>query len=189
MKTLVEFLHRTDWAYTFGSIIYELDESSYYVIEEGKRLIYTTNDGDNLRMSDHATQRKNRPVEQGGDNGKPISEAEIINMFRWSWNDIMQMEYEGKLKPFNYQQRRVDAWTIECQCWLNSRDTQDNQVEYGGARPRSKNLWAVWSIRENNRKFDIVIHTIFRGADFRHTSVQERIRIDTKGKVKQLYRI
>ena len=137
----------------------------------GNRILWTSKDGDSLLIGDHANSRKDRPVEKGGDGGKPISNAEIINMFRWAWDDIMDMNYDGKLKPFEYQQRKVDAWTIECQCWLNINKENNNEVVYGGARPRNMNLWAVWMLEENGSKVDITIKTIFRG-ELRHTVVQ-----------------
>jgi hypothetical protein len=153
----------------------------------GNRTIWTSNDGDELKMGDHANSRKDRPAEKGGDGGKPISNAEIINMFRWSWDDIMELNYDGKLKPFEYNQRMVDAWTIECQCWLNTDKEHNNKVVYGGARPKKMNLWAVWMLEENGSKVDITIKTIFRG-DLKHTYVQERIRIRTNGDVEQRYK-
>lgn len=153
----------------------------------GNRTIWTSNDGDELKMGDHANSRKDRPAEKGGDGGKPISNAEIINMFRWSWDDIMELNYDGKLKPFEYNQRIVDAWTIECQCWLNTDKEHNNKVVYGGARPKKMNLWAVWMLEENGSKVDITIKTIFRG-DLKHTYVQERIRIRTNGDVEQRYK-
>ena len=153
----------------------------------GNRTIWTSNDGDELKMGDHANSRKDRPVEKGGDGGKPISNTEIINMFRWAWDDIMDMNYDGKLKPFEYQQRTVDAWTIECQCWLNIDKENNNEVVYGGARPRNMNLWAVWMLEENGSKVDITIKTIFRG-ELRHTVVQERIRIRANGNIEQRYK-
>ena len=152
----------------------------------GNRTIWTSNDGDELKMGDHANSRKDRPTEKGGDGGKPISNAEIINMFRWSWDDIMEMNYDGKLQPFEYQQRMVDAWTIECQCWLNI-DKENNKVVYGGARPRTMNLWAVWMLEENGSKVNIIIKTIFRG-ELKHTVVQERIRIRAHGNVEKRYK-
>ena len=153
----------------------------------GNRTIWTSNDGDELKMGDHANSRKDRPAEKGGDGGKPISNAEIINMFKWSWDDIMELNYDGKLKPFEYNQRMVDAWTIECQCWLNTDKEHNNKVVYGGARPKKMNLWAVWMLEENGSKVDITIKTIFRG-DLKHTYVQERIRIRTNGDVEQRYK-
>ena len=153
----------------------------------GNRTIWTSNDGDELKMGDHANSRKDRPAEKGGDGGKPISNAEIINMFRWSWDDIMELNYDGKLKPFEYNQRMVDAWTIECQCWLNTDKEHNNKIVYGGARPKKMNLWAVWMLEENGSKVDITIKTIFRG-DLKHTYVQERIRIRTNGDVEQRYK-
>ena len=139
MRSILEFLNRDNFENKLGRIIFQLDESSLELLDDdfrqmiiegndwhhqskgGNRVVWTSKDGDNLRMGDHATQRQDRPVEKGGDGGKRIAQYEIVNMFRWAWNDIMEMNYDGKLKPFEYQQRKVDAWTIECQCWLNNK--------------------------------------------------------------------
>ena len=203
MKSLVDYLHRNDWDNKLGNIIFQLDESSLEYIDDdfrefifeaknfqnqnpgNNRVIWTNNDGDNLRIGAHANSRRDRPVDKGGDGGKRISIQEIINMFRWAWNDIMDMNYEGKLEPYEYNQRMIESWTIECQSWLN---IQNDEVVYYGARTRKMNLWAVWDLRENNYKIDIVIRTIFRGESFKHISRQERIRIDTKGNIKQIYK-
>ena len=207
MISLEKFIKRNKFENKIGNIIFQLDESSlellddefkqilednnsiipYNIILEGNRIIWTSNDGDNLKMGDHANSRKDRPIEKGGDGGKPISNAEIINMFRWAWDDIMEMNYDGKLKPFEYQQRLVNAWTIECQCWLN-HDKENNEVIYSGGRPRRMNLWAVWMLEENGSKVDIIIKTIFRGELLKHTVVQERIRIRANGDVEQRYK-
>ena len=201
MKTITEYLNRNSFDKKLGCIIFQLDESSIELLDDefqqfiiegkdyrhhGNRIVWTSNDGDNLRMGNHATQRQDRPVEKGGDGGKRISQAEIINMFKWAWDDIIEMYYDGKLDHFEHNQRIVDAWTIECQCWLNDNN---GQIEYAGARPRNMNLWAVWLLEEDGYKIDITIKTIYRGERMNHVAVQERIRIDTKGKVKQLYRI
>jgi hypothetical protein len=153
----------------------------------GNRAIWTSNDGDELKMGDHANQRKDRPVEKGGDGGEPIKQYEIVNMFRWAWDDIMEMDLDGKLEPFEYKQRMVDAWTIECQCWLNT-DRDKDKVVYGGARKREMNLWAVWLLEQNGQKSDITIKTIFRGERMNHVAVQERIRIKANGHVEQRYK-
>jgi hypothetical protein len=207
MISLEKFIKRNKFENKIGNIIFQLDESSlellddefkqilednnsiipYDIILEGNRTIWTSNDGDNLKMGDHANSRKDRPIEKGGDGGKPISNAEIINMFRWAWDDIMEMNYDGKLKPFEHQQRLVNAWTIECQCWLN-HDKENNEVIYGGGRPRRMNLWAVWMLEENGSKVDIIIKTIFRGELLKHTVVQERIRIRANGDVEQRFK-
>jgi hypothetical protein len=153
----------------------------------GNRTIWTSNDGDELKIGDHANQRKDRPVEKGGDGGEPIKQYEIVNMFRWAWDDIMEMDLDGKLEPFEYKQRMVDAWTIECQCWLNT-DRDKDKVVYGGARKREMNLWAVWLLKQNGQKSDITIKTIFRGERMNHVAVQERIRIKANGHVEQRYK-
>ena len=154
----------------------------------GNRTIWTSNDGDELKMGDHANSRKDRPVEKGGDGGEPIKQYEIVNMFRWAWDDIMEMDLEGKLEPFEYKQRMVDAWTIECQCWLNTDKDHNDKVIYGGARKREMNLWAVWLLEQNGKKSDITIKTIFRGERMNHVAVQERIRIKANGHIEQRYK-
>ena len=153
----------------------------------GNRTIWTSNDGDELKMGDHANSRKDRPVEKGGDGGEPIKQYEIVNMFRWAWDDIMEMDLDGKLEPFEYKQRMVDAWTIECQCWLNTDKDHNNKVVYGGARKREMNLWAVWLLESKGAKSDITIKTIYRGERMNHVAVQERIRIKANGNVEQRY--
>lgn len=153
----------------------------------GNRTIWTSNDGDELKMGNHANSRKDRPVEKGGDGGEPIKQYEIVNMFRWAWDDIMEMDLDGKLEPFEYKQRMVDAWTIECQCWLNTDKDHNNKVVYGGARKRDMNLWAVWLLESKGAKSDITIKTIYRGERMNHVAVQERIRIKANGNVEQRY--
>ena len=205
MRSILEFLNRDNFENKLGRIIFQLDESSLELLDDdfrqmiiegkdmhhqnkgGNRIVWTSKDGDNLRMGDHATQRQDRPVEKGGDGGKRIGQYEIVNMFRWAWDDIMEMNYDGKLKSFEYQQRKVDAWTIECQCWLNNKNEED-KVEYGGPRPRNMNLWAVWFLQENGSKVDIIIKTIYRGERMNHVAVQERIRINSHGNVIQRYK-
>ena len=193
MKSIIEYLNKDKFENKLGNIIFQLDEDSLELLDdefrqilESNRTIWSSNDGDELKIGDHANSRKDRPAEKGGDGGKPISNAEIINMFRWAWDDIIEMNYDGKFKPFEYQQRTVNAWTIECQCWLNI-DKENNKVIYGGARPRRMNLWAVWMLQENGSKIDIIIKTIFRG-ELKHTVVQERIRIRANGDVEQRYK-
>ena len=205
MISLFGFLQRDKFENKLGRIIFQLDESSMELLDDdfqqfiiegkdwhhhksGNRIVWTSNDGDNLRMGDHATQRQDRPVEKGGDGGKRIGQYEIINMFRWAWNDIMDMNYDGKLKPFEYQQRIVDAWTIECQCWLNNNKEKNSEIEYCGARPKNMNLWAVWFLEENGPKVDIIIKTIYRGERMNHVACQERIRIRANGDVEQRYK-
>ena len=205
MKSILEYLHRNSWENKLGRIIFQLDESSLELLDDdfqqfiaegkdyrhnkgGNRVVWTSKDGDELRMGDHATQRQDRPTDKGGDGGKRIGQYEIVNMFRWAWDDIMEMNYDGKLKPFEYQQRTVDAWTIECQCWLNNNKEKNGEVEYCGARKKDMNLWGVWFLQENGSKVDIIIKTIFRGERMNHVAVQERIRIRTNGDVEQRYK-
>lgn len=205
MKSILEYLHRNSWENKLGRIIFQLDESSLELLDDdfqqfiaegkdyrhnkgGNRVVWTSKDGDELRMGDHATQRQDRPTDKGGDGGKRIGQYEIVNMFRWAWDDIMEMNYDGKLKPFEYQQRTVDAWTIECQCWLNNNKEKNGEVEYCGARKKDMNLWGVWFLQENGSKVDIIIKTIFRGERMNHVAVQERIRIRANGDVEQRYK-
>ena len=205
MKSILEHLYRNKFENKLGRIIFQLDESSLELLDEdfqqfilegkdyrhskgGNRVIWTSNDGDELRMGDHANQRRDREVEHGGDGGKRIGQYEIINMFRWAWDDIMDMNYDGKLKSFDYQQKKVDAWTIECQAWLNNDKEHNNEVIYCGARPKHMNLWAIWLLQENGTKIDIIIKTIFRGERINHTVVQERIRIKANGDIEQRYK-
>jgi len=194
MKTLLEYLNRNKFKNKIGNIIFELDESSLDLLEdnfkqiilENNRVIWTSNDNDELKISDHANQRKNRPIDQGGDGKKPISQQEIINMFRWSWNNIMDMNYDGKLDKIIYNDK-PSSFTIECQCWLNNNEK--NEVIYAGARPKDMNLWAAWILKENGYKIDIIIKTIFRGQIFKHSKTQERIRIRSNGEIEERYKI
>ena len=201
MISLLEYLNRNK---TFN-IIFELDEESYSLLDdnfknilesnnnilssdlifESNRTIWTSNDGDELKIGDHANSRKDRPIENGGDGGEPIKDYEIINMFRWAWNDIMDMNYDGKLEKIIYN-GRPSSFTIECQCWLNN-DKKSKDVRYNGARPRNMNLWAAWLLEEYGSKVNIFIKTIFRGQMFKHSKSQERIRIDTKGNIHEIY--
>ena len=155
MKSILEYINRNKFENKLGKIIFQLDESSLELLDEdfqqfilegkdyrhskgGNRVIWTSNDGDELRIGDHANQRRDRDVEHGGDGEKRIGQYEIVNMFRWAWDDIMDMNYDGKLKSFDYQQRKVDAWTIECQAWLNNDKEHNNEVIYCGARPKKE---------------------------------------------------
>lgn len=200
MKTLTEYLNRNSFENKVGRIIFQLDESSLEFLDDefqqfilegksyhhGNRIIWTSNDGDNLRMGDHATQRQDRPIEKGGDGGKRISQEEIINMFVWAWDDIIEMNYDGKLKPMMYNGKQ-SSFTIECQCWLIQDKEYNNKIKYNGARPKNMNLWAAWMLEENGSKMDIIVKTIFRGQTFMHAKSQERIRIDSRGNVLQRY--
>lgn len=194
MKTIVEYINRNSWQNKLGKIIFQLDESSLefvsddikQMIIEGNQVVWTSNDGDDLQMGDHAIQRQDRPKEKGGD-GQRIERDEIINMFKWAWDDIMEMLYDGKLKKFydNYHQRKVDAWTIECQCYLKENK---GQLACNGARPTDKTLWAVWIVEEEGNKVNITIKTIFRGERMNHSALQERIRIRRNGDIEQRYK-
>ena len=190
-EELIQILEDNDWKLSYNMIT----EEKYYDKthknhnkSRGNRTIWTSKDGDELKIGDHANQRKDRPVEKGGDGGEPIHQYEIVNMFRWAWDDIIEMDLDGKLTPFEHNQRMVDAWTIECQCWINNDREDREKIVYGGARKRDMNLWAVWLIESNGRKSDITIKTIYRGERMNHVAVQERIRIRANGNVEQIYR-
>ena len=98
MKSIKSYILET--LYTFenciGEIRFELDDDSKQLLLEGNRIIHKDNES-TLKIGDHATQRENRPVDNGGD-GEPIEEREIINMFKWSWADIIDMYKEGFLQ-------------------------------------------------------------------------------------------
>ena len=208
MKSLISYLTRDVFENKIGKIIFDLDKTSLDCLEmnfkhflesnhnmldlnlilESNRTIWTSNDGDELKIGDHANSRRDRPVDKGGDGGKKIAQYEIINMFRWSWNNIMDMNYEGKLKPFEHDGRKVNAWTTECQCWLNNDKENDNEVVHCGPRPKDMTLWAVWMLEENGTKVDITIKTIFRGEWLKHSKVQERIKILRNGQINEIYK-
>ena len=208
MKSLSSYLTRDVFENKINKIIFDLDETSLECLEmnfrqllesnhnvldfnlilEGNRTIWTSKDGDDLKIGDHANSRRDRPIEKGGDGGKRIGQYEIINMFRWSWNNIMDMNYDGKLKPFEYDGRKVNAWTMECQCWLNNDKENNNEVVHCGPRPKDMTLWAVWMLEENGTKVDITIKTIFRGEWLKHSKIQERIKILRNGQIQEKYK-
>jgi len=203
MISLLEYLNRNK---SFN-IIFELDEESYSLLDdsfknilesnnnilssdfifENNRTIWKSNDGDELKIGDHANSRKDRPIENGGDGKEPIKDYEIVNMFRWAWNNIMDMNYDGKLEKVIYN-GRPSSFTIECQCWLNN-DKNSKDIKYNGARPKDMNLWAAWLLEEYGTKIDIIIKTIFRGQMFKHSKSQERIRIKANGEIEERYKI
>ena len=184
----IQILENNNWKLSYEMITEEkYYDKTHHKKQRGNRTIWTSKDGDELKIGDHANQRKDRPVEKGGDGGEPIRQYEIINMFRWAWDDIMEMDLDGKLEPFEYNQRMVDAWTIECQCWLNNDKEDKDKIVYGGVRKREMNLWAVWLLESNGRKADITIKTIYRGTRMNHVAVQERIRIKPNGNIEQRY--
>lgn len=174
---------------TFDNIISEMSQNANRYNtntntnskQHGNRIIWKSNDGDTLKIGDHATQREDRPIDKGGD-GEHINEEEIINMFIYAWNDIMDMYYEGALK----YSENVKSFVILCKCYL--KGSQQN-LHPDGARPEDKHLWAAWLIDENYKtgKIDITIKTIFRGEHFKHGKVQERIVIANNGYIKQKY--
>lgn len=145
----------------------------------GNRPIWTSKDGDKLKIGDHATQREDRPIEKGGD-GEHIDEQEIIDMFIYTWSDIMDMYYEGHLK----HTADMKSFVTWCKCYLKG---SENNLHADGARPENKHLWAAWMIQENYNtgKIDVTIRTIFRGEFFKHGKAQERIIIANNGYVKQ----
>ncbi len=163
------------------------DKTHKHNKSHGNRTIWTSNDGDELKMGDHANSRKDRPIEKGGDGKEPIKQYEITNMFIWAWDDIIEMNYDGKLKPIIYNNKQ-SSFTLECQCWLNTDKEHNNKIIYGGARPKDMNLWAAWMLEENGSKLDIIIKTIFRGQTFSHSKTQERIRIRANGDIEQRYK-
>lgn len=208
MKSLSSYLTRNSFENKINKIIFDLDETSleclgdgfrqllesnhnildFNLILESNRVIWSSKDGDDLKIGDHANSRRDRPVDKGGDGGKRIGQYEIINMFRWSWNNIMDMNYDGRLKPFEYDGRKVNAWTTECQCWLNNDKENNNEVVHCGPRPKNMTLWAVWMLEENGTKVDITIKTIFRGEWLKHSKVQERIKILRNGQINEIYK-
>lgn len=97
------------------------------------------------------------------------------------------MLYDGKLKSFydNYHERKVNAWTIECQCYL---EENDKKIISTNARPSEKTLWAVLMIEEHGNQVDIIIKTIFRGERLKHSINQERIRIRRNGVIEERYK-
>lgn len=203
MKHLLEYIkHNIYNNYNFtdmiGDIIFELDESSiellnpsfvsmiteekYMFNKKSKgRMVWKSRDEDTLRMTSHAAEREDRPVDKGGD-GEHIDEKEIVNMFIYAWQDIMDMFYEGHLKKDKYGN---DAWVIHCKCYLEGKDTN---LKPHGARPEQKHLWAIWKISENytTGKIDITIITIYRGERINHRQNQRRIVIANNGYVKQV---
>lgn len=198
MKHLLEYInhkkHKYNFADMIGDIIFELDEASIelvgpsyitYINEANNkshgRIIWKSNDEDTLRLTSHAADRQDRPVEKGGD-GEHIELSEIITMFKYAWGDIMDMFYEGYLKKDNYGN---NAWVMQCKCYLIEKY---NKIKPYGSRPVQKNLWAIWKIEENYNtgKMDITIITIFRGERINHRSNQRRIVIANNGYVKQI---
>ncbi len=84
MISILEFLNRNKFENKIGNIVFRLDEESlellddefkqiledanytlsYDIISESNRTIWTSKDGDELKIGDHANSRKNRPVEK-----------------------------------------------------------------------------------------------------------------------------
>lgn len=199
MKHLLEYLKQKTRKYSFtdmiGDIIFELDESSVGLInpdsisiitEEFKktsgRIIWKSKDEDTLRLTSHAADRQDRPIEKGGD-GEHIDLSEIVIMFKHAWNDIMEMFYDGYLKKDIEHDN--SKWVIQCKCYL---EEQHNRIVSVGARPQQKHLWAVWVIEENysTGKIDIKIITIFRGEYLKHRQHQRRLVIANNGYIKQI---
>lgn len=200
MKTILECI--TPYRYQLGNIIFELDESSQeligmsneeLVLEMGKyydklksktrhdnRIVWTSPDGDDLKMGDHANSRLDRPVEKGGD-GEHINVRDIINMFVYAWKDLIDMYDDGYLEVGNGK----DSNVISCRCYL--KEEGDDLVPVG-ARPQDKNLWAAFFIKEQpGYKIDVIIKTLFRGYNFKRSASQDRLVITIQGKVKKIY--
>jgi hypothetical protein len=202
MKTLANYISEHLRKYNFsdmiGDIIFELDEASIELLDptfveyitEAKyinkydksgRIVWKGKNGDTIKLTSHATEREDRDVEHGGD-GEHINETDIVNMFIYSWEEIMGLFYEGHLKKDSYGN---DAWIIQCKCYLEG---EEPNIKPAGARPENKHLWAVWRIYENytTGKIDIRIVTIFRGVRINHRANQRRIVIANNGYVKQI---
>ena len=198
MKTILEYIQLHKKQYNFsemiGDIIFELDESSLsffdpsfieYIYENrydrSGRVVWKGNNGDTIKLTSHATEREDRDVQHGGD-GEHINEQDIVNMFIYSWEEIMGLFYEGHLKKDKYGN---DAWIIQCKCYLEG---QEPNIKPAGARPEDKHLWAVWRIYENytTGKIDIRIITIYRGVRINHRANQRRILIANNGYVKKI---
>lgn len=198
MKTILEYIQLHKKQYNFsemiGDIIFELDEASLsffepsfieYIYENhydrSGRVVWKGNNGDTIKLTSHATEREDRDVQHGGD-GEHINEQDIINMFIYSWEEIMGLFYEGHLKKDKYGN---DAWIIQCKCYLEG---QEPNITPAGARPEDKYLWAVWRIYENytTGKIDIRIITIYRGVRINHRANQRRILIANNGYVKKI---
>lgn len=181
MKSILEYLDRNSFENCVGEIRFELDEESckYFQITESNRTIYYDKES-TLKIGDHATQRQDRPIEKGGD-GEHIEESEIINMFKWAWDDILDMYQNGWFKPDG----DIKRFTIQLKCYIIEKN---KKLQYAGARPEDKYLWAVFMPLENYQtgKIDIIIVTIFRGVRINHVHRQERILIATNGYVKQI---
>ena len=173
MKTLAIYLTETKYP-LLGDIIFELTE--------GNRIVWQDKETDALlRMGDHATQREDRPVDKGGD-GERIDEKEIVNMFKYVWEDLMDMYNSGEL----YNRGTYNSFVIQCRCFL---DEHKGKIVPVGERNYDKTLWAAFMIMENYKtgKLDIVIRTIFRGEFFKHSRNQECITIARTGYIKRIY--
>lgn len=198
MKSLFEYLVNLN--YKLGNIIFELDESSQellgsntqYIVEMGKyydkinkshnnggnRIVWTSDDDDNLRIGAHATDRLDRSIEKGGD-GEHIDQREIINMFIYAWHDLINMYNNEYLSTDEY-----DSNVISCRCYLKEHD---DTLIVTGARPYEKNLWAAFFIEEKpDYKIDVIIKTLYRGMIFKHSKSQDRLIITINGRVKQI---
>lgn len=87
MKSIINFIKENLITY---NIIFQLNEDSLeylsdefiQYINENNQIVWTSKNGDNLKMGDHAIQRQDRPVEKGGD-GERIERNEIIDMFKY----------------------------------------------------------------------------------------------------------
>lgn len=198
MRTLLESLQLAQ--YSINKIIIQLDENSNVSFDcgnnfilESNRKVWTSSDGENLKIGDHATQREDRPVERGGD-GEHINEQEIINMFIYAWKNIILMtktdipdpnqkiqsdwvdikkpagehKYPIKIiKVSDDKGRSFDGntqYSYTIQCCAWLKN-ENGKIIYDGARPLDKTLYAAFSVNKtpNKYKYDIIIRTIFRG--------------------------
>lgn len=196
MKSLFEYLTNTN--YTLDNIIFQLDESSQFTlnntnkfivemskyydepqINHGNEVVWTSNTGDGIEMGAHATDRLNRSIEFGGD-GNKIDQHDIINMFVYAWKDLINMYNNGYITTDS-----INSNVISCRCYLKEEDKIIIPI---GPRPQDKNLWAAFFIKEkDNNKIDVIIKTLFRGSIFRHSKSQDKLVITINGGVKQIH--
>lgn len=198
MRTLLESLQLAQ--YSINKIIIQLDEDSNVSFDNGNnfiiesnRKVWTSPDGENLKIGNHATQREDRPIERGGD-GKHIDEQEIINMFIYAWKNIILMaktdipdpnqkipsdwvdvkkptgehKYPVKIIKVSDDNGRsfngTTQYSYTIQCCAWLKN-ENGKVVYDGARPLDQTLYAAFSVNKtpDKHKYDIIIRTIFRG--------------------------
>ena len=129
MKSLFEYLTNTN--YTLDNIIFQLDESSQFTlnnnskfivemskyydgqqINHGNEVVWTSNTGDGIEMGAHAEDRLNRSIDNGGD-GNKIGQHDIINMFIYAWKDLINMYNNGYITTDS-----TNSNVISCRCYL-----------------------------------------------------------------------